>query len=237
MRKNPSSASRAKKTASTPPAAPLIATSATGDLFDRVASILEQARKNVARSVNSNMVLAYWLIGREIVQEIQKGSPRADYGENLIENLSRRLVGQFGRGFSVANIRNFRQFYFCFPDRVGIRYPAGSELGSHAGQPPKRYLAGSVSADRDPNQPDPANTPGILHPAGRELEPGFSPDLSWSHYRALMRVSKKGWCESRWEDGMLYTADPRRDPMNEERLSSMCLRHSRSCTPRKSWKG
>lgn len=148
MRKNPSSASRAKKAASTPPASPLIATSATGDLFDRVASILEQARKNVARSVNSNMVLAYWLIGREIVQEVQKGSPRADYGENLIENLSR--PGQFGRGFSVANIRNFRQFYFCFPDRVGIRYPAG-----------------------------------------RELEPGFSPDLSWSHYRALMRVEDR----------------------------------------------
>jgi len=48
-------------------------TSGSGDLFARVASILEQARSNVVRSVNSNMVLAYWLVGREIVQEFQGG--------------------------------------------------------------------------------------------------------------------------------------------------------------------
>jgi len=53
---------------------------ADGDLFARVASILEQARSNVARSVNSNMVMAYWLIGREIVQEIQGGEERAATG-------------------------------------------------------------------------------------------------------------------------------------------------------------
>ena len=45
----------------------------SGEIFDRVVSIMEQARKNVVRAVNSNMVLAYWLIGREIVEEIQKG--------------------------------------------------------------------------------------------------------------------------------------------------------------------
>ena len=45
-------------------------------LFDRVVTILEEARSNVVRSVNSNMVLAYWMIGREIVQEVQKGEVR-----------------------------------------------------------------------------------------------------------------------------------------------------------------
>ena len=50
-------------------------------LFDRVVAILEQARCSVVRSVNSNMVIAYWLIGREIIQEIQKGRNRAEYGE------------------------------------------------------------------------------------------------------------------------------------------------------------
>jgi hypothetical protein len=49
-------------------------------LFDRVASILDQTRKNVVRTVNTNMVLAYWLIGREIVEEIQRGKGLAEYG-------------------------------------------------------------------------------------------------------------------------------------------------------------
>ena len=57
-------------------------------LFDRVASILDQARKNVVRAVNTNMVLAYWLIGREIVEEIQRGKGRAEYGKKVVETLS-----------------------------------------------------------------------------------------------------------------------------------------------------
>jgi hypothetical protein len=52
-------------------------------LFDRVSTILEQARANVVRAVNSHMVLAYWLIRREIVQEIQGGGKRAAYGKQV----------------------------------------------------------------------------------------------------------------------------------------------------------
>jgi hypothetical protein len=55
-----------------------------GGLIDRVVSILEQARANVARSVNSNMVIAYWLVGREIVVALQGGEERAEYGERLL---------------------------------------------------------------------------------------------------------------------------------------------------------
>jgi len=61
------------------------------DLFDRVVAILEQARANVVRSVNTNMVLAYWLTGREIVEDIQTGEPRADYGKQVVEKLSGEL--------------------------------------------------------------------------------------------------------------------------------------------------
>lgn len=77
------------------------------DLFDRVVSILEQARSNVVRSINNNMVIAYWLIGKEIVQEIQRGEERADYGKKIIEKLSLRLTEKFGRGFSTTNLRYF----------------------------------------------------------------------------------------------------------------------------------
>ena len=61
-------------------------------LFDRVVGILEQARSNVVRAVNGQMVLAYWLIGREIAQEIQGGKKRADYGRQVLADLSRKLA-------------------------------------------------------------------------------------------------------------------------------------------------
>ncbi len=64
-------------------------------LFNRVVGILEEARSNVVRTVNFNMVLAYWLIGREIVQELQEGEERAEYGKQVIENLSKRLSKHF----------------------------------------------------------------------------------------------------------------------------------------------
>ncbi len=53
-------------------------------LFQRIASILERAKGDVVRSVNSSMVLAYWLIGREIVQEMQSGEERAEYGQQIV---------------------------------------------------------------------------------------------------------------------------------------------------------
>ena len=75
-------------------------------LFDRVATILEQARANVVRSVNSEMVIAYWL-----VEEEQRGEKRAEYGKRLIADRSQRLVERYGKGFSVAHLKNIRQFY------------------------------------------------------------------------------------------------------------------------------
>jgi len=140
------------------------------ELFGRVVSILEQARGNVVRAVNTQMVLAYWSIGREIVQELQGGEERAAYGKRVFEDLSHRLAVQYGKGFSVTNLKYFRLFYQAYPERLGIRHPTGdeSEITSPAGMelalPSKSYLLGS------------------------QLPHGFSPQLTWSHYRALMRV-------------------------------------------------
>lgn len=118
----------------------------TGDLFSRVASILEQARANVLRSVNSNMVLAYWLIGREIVQELQQGEGRAEYGKQIIEDLSARLKSCFGRGFSTTNLRYFRTFYTVYADRL----PEIRQIGSGVSSPdPKRQTQSGVLDDLD----------------------------------------------------------------------------------------
>jgi len=73
------------------------------------------------------MVEAYWLIGQRIVQEEQGGNARADYGSQLIPNLARQLGDEFGRGVSIANLKNFRQFYLTFPD-AGKSYALRSFL-------------------------------------------------------------------------------------------------------------
>jgi predicted nuclease of restriction endonuclease-like (RecB) superfamily len=142
-------------------------------LFDRIVSILEQARGNVVRAVNTNMVLAYWLIGREIVEEIQSGKGRAKYGEKVIEDLSARLTARYGQGFSRPVVWSFRQFFLVYQDRVKILFPPGREL-------------------TDIEKLSPMGRELLHHkkssPTGSESLPVFSPQLSWSHYRALMRV-------------------------------------------------
>ena len=78
------------------------------------------------------MISAYWHIGREIVEEEQRGEERAEYGKDLIGSISKRLTEEFGRGFSVQNIRFIRQFYLAFSDRhPEIRYTVCSESGEN----------------------------------------------------------------------------------------------------------
>jgi hypothetical protein len=60
--------------------------------------IIEEARSRVLRTVNSEMVLLNWHIGREIVEYVQRGDPRAEYGEEVIEDLSKQLQSRVGRG-------------------------------------------------------------------------------------------------------------------------------------------
>jgi predicted nuclease of restriction endonuclease-like (RecB) superfamily len=84
--------------------------------FEEVRTILAQARQKAYTAVNFTMVEAYWEIGRRIVEEEQQGKGRADYGTSLIKELSNQLTTEFGRGFAVANLRNFRQFYLTFPE-------------------------------------------------------------------------------------------------------------------------
>ena len=169
-------------------------------LFDRVVSILEEARGRVVRAVNTGMVTAYWLIGREIVEALQGGEERAEYGKQVIENLSARLNERYGKGFSITNIWYFRQFYLVYADRAPILHPSGGE--SSGG--PKLHLPGgelTSSENPRPSGVESGASEGIPSPSGTELETlqksyplgtkspqGFSPLLSWSHYRALMRV-------------------------------------------------
>ncbi len=73
------------------------------------------------------MVEAYWQIGQRIVIQEQHGALRAGYGEGIIKELSIALTAEFGKGFSVASLKNFRQFYLCFPENEKS-YAVRSEL-------------------------------------------------------------------------------------------------------------
>ncbi|MFZ4549041.1 MAG: PDDEXK nuclease domain-containing protein [Bacteroidales bacterium] len=96
-------------------------------LFADVLQILQAARQKAYSAVNSEMVQAYWLMGKRIVVEEQQGEQKANYGEAILKTLSMALTAEFGKGFSYANLRNFRQFYLTYPD-VTICYTLCSKL-------------------------------------------------------------------------------------------------------------
>jgi predicted nuclease of restriction endonuclease-like (RecB) superfamily len=153
--------------------------SAVDGLFDRVVAILDRARDRVVRSVNSEMVIAYWYIGREIVEHLQAGEERAAYGRRLLESLAERLGTRYGRGFSVTNLRYFRLFYQAYADRSPeIRHKPCDELDV-GGTGQNHHKAGDASVDL------------ALAASPADPIPGFASGLSWSHYRTLTKVEHR----------------------------------------------
>ncbi len=94
---------------------------ASKNIYNRIHNIIEHARANIMLSVNSEMVQTYWQIGKEIVEEEQKGKGRAEYGKNLLEKLAMRLKIDFGEGYDETNLRKIRQFYLIYPIRDALR--------------------------------------------------------------------------------------------------------------------
>lgn len=81
-----------------------------------IRSSIVNAQRKLTTAVNSAMVGAYWEVGEQIYKACGE-SDRAEYGKRLLEYLSARLTAEFGKGFSVQNLRNMRQFYCMFPIR------------------------------------------------------------------------------------------------------------------------
>ena len=109
------------------------------------------------------MVLAYWHIGREIVQAIQGGDERAAYGKQSIKELSVKLNEKYNKGFSTTNLWYFRQFYVVYSNR----------------EPKIRHKACGVLDDLS-----------LAVEKSEDIQ-GFSSRLSWSHYRTLSKVEHK----------------------------------------------
>ncbi len=126
----------------------------SSNLYSSIKQIIENSRRNVHRAINHAMVDAYWHIGKLLVEEELQGKQRADYGKLIIQNISHRLSAEFGKGFSVQNLWNMRQFYRKFSSiRKELKVEEGVE---------------------------------ILSALRREL--------SWTHYKVLLRVEKPNAC-------------------------------------------
>jgi predicted nuclease of restriction endonuclease-like (RecB) superfamily len=91
------------------------------ELYREVRAVLDEARASAYRAVNTAMVQSYWQVGRLIVEHEQGGMKRAAYGEQVLDELSRRLIAEFGRGFDTTNLRNMRQFHLLFGIRDAVR--------------------------------------------------------------------------------------------------------------------
>ncbi|MEI6187990.1 MAG: PDDEXK nuclease domain-containing protein, partial [Alphaproteobacteria bacterium] len=96
-------------------------TSLTTDIdsiYQRISVYLQVAKSNILQSINQEMVKAYWMIGYEIIENEQLGASRATYGEQLLSKLSEKLIAEFGKGYSVSNLRNMRKFYQVYQDDI-----------------------------------------------------------------------------------------------------------------------
>ena len=132
----------------------------TDKLYGEIRTVLEYARASAYRAVNFAMVQAYWQIGRLIVEDEQGGSARAEYGKAVLDELSERLTAEFGKGFDVRNLRNMRQFYLFFSKWNALR--------SEFKEKKQDALRRNSSSDQERHM--------------------LRDDLSWSHYRLLLRV-------------------------------------------------
>ena len=83
-------------------------------LFNHIAKLIDESRKQIAKTINSAMVYTYYGVGQYIVEFEQEGSARAEYGKGVLKRLSARLTEKFGDGWSYANLRSMRQFYMVY---------------------------------------------------------------------------------------------------------------------------
>jgi hypothetical protein len=104
-------------------------------LVAELSSLIKQGRRTAVRYVDTTLAVTYWLVGRRIVQYEQKGKARAEYGESTLYKLADDLTKKFGRGFSLPQLKNIRQFYLLYsgksytlssqsdPEKLLARFP------------------------------------------------------------------------------------------------------------------
>ena len=87
------------------------------NLIENIKKIISSSRNNIVHSVNTEMLSAYWNIGRLIVEDEQKNQERAKYGEQILKTLSKRLTAELGNGFSISNLQFMRRLFLTYPNQ------------------------------------------------------------------------------------------------------------------------
>lgn len=151
-----------------------------GEFYESIAEVLRTARSNAYRAVNFVMVEAYWNVGRMIVEEEQQGKERAKYGSYLLRHLSVRLSREFGKGFDESNLRYIRQFYLAFPIFRALR-----GISAEASSGPE-----SPAAIRDALRHESPQDPDSASDKAETTLYALRRELTWTHYRLLLRVEK-----------------------------------------------
>ncbi len=90
-------------------------------VYENIKKTLITARNKIYSTINFEMVIAYWTIGKQII-EAQGNDERAEYGTGLIKYLSERLTIEFGKGFEQSNLRRMHQFYSTYPNCDALRH-------------------------------------------------------------------------------------------------------------------
>ena len=160
-------------------------------LFARVAALIEEARQKVATVANIAQVYTNYEIGRQIVEEEQGGKRRADYGKQVLIDLSQKLTARFGRGWSAENLRKMRTFFLMYSEiHNGVVEFDHEEIHNSVVeiQGDRKYATVLRKSDLE----DSANTVYEIADAKDSVNsvspiPKFT--LSWSHYLLLMRIT------------------------------------------------
>nr|WP_300846965.1 PDDEXK nuclease domain-containing protein [uncultured Acetatifactor sp.] len=105
------------------------------NFYNEIRNILLAARSKVYQTANFAMVEAYWNIGKSIIEE-QGGNDKAEYGAGLLKEFSKQMTHDFGKGFTVTNLKYMRQFYLTFPNGHALRDELSWELMNEGDNPP-----------------------------------------------------------------------------------------------------
>lgn len=141
------------------------------ELLQNISALLENARKKLAVAVNQAMVLTYFEIGRMIVEDEQNGESRAEYGKELLKDLSVHLTEKFGKGFSASNLQQMKQFYSSYSISQTVSVKSIEEKSETLSRISKNQISSTPLTNLEISQ-----TPSVNF------------NLSWSHYLKLMRI-------------------------------------------------
>lgn len=141
-----------------------VATTQENSLFERVSSLIEESRKQVAKTLNTAMLYTYYGVGQYIVEYEQDGKGRAAYGKEVLQRLSMQLTEKYGRGWSVDTLEKTRKLFLCYSNSATLSRK--SELTKSATS--QRIFQSDYDNPTEPT----------IHKFV----------LSWNHYQILMRI-------------------------------------------------